>query len=120
MNSLRHFRMSLFRGTWMIWGRSTAFRTSQAWRAAFRDYPEIAVDLVRLSGMNESNQDKDGNPLSNHVLRERAAQVDLVRAAFARAELTEDEIRTVMEAIGNEHVLDADDGQHGTEQPAYS
>lgn len=115
MISLRSLRLELFSGTSAMFGRSKAQAISAAWRQAFADHPQIAADLIRLSGMTALNQDDAGNPLSDAVLRERAAQADLVRAIFARAELTQDEIHEAMKEIGSEHVFGNDDGQHGAD-----
>lgn len=106
-------RLELFIGTSTLLGRPKARELSSIWRDALQAHPEIAADLIRLSGMMELHIDGAGNPLSDAILRERAAQADLVRMIFARAELTITEINRAMKEVGDEELVVGNDGVNG-------
>lgn len=94
-------RMGLFGATAALFGVRRARRLSAKWKRVLGD-SDLVADLTVLGYLAEAHTNADGTSLSALDMARREGARQAVLAIFARAEITEAEIKQAIEELNHE------------------
>lgn len=96
-------------------GFGEAARTARLWRDALTSHPELMRDVIALGFLEDDPvRLRAGRPAplpADELLMRAGAQM-MARAILARAGLTHEDVRAVMEDFGHEPLSGQDHPQH--------